>query len=309
MDDSPIQTALCVIGHPIGGNPTQFVALRALAALGLDWQFVSFDVEPSQIEKAVGGIDSLGFCGAMIASPYQTKVASILADSGGQANKIDAAADEQWHDCLSRGEKNGWLASNLYAEAFRGHVESHAAKTGHPFEGCLLIDEPQKLDDLTLPLKSVLPAEQFFVVGATFKRWPENLRAATPETTHEPDSPIEPPPAVAAPSLATSPWLVVWGLDSKPKKKLLSKGTSASLSPAFLSESLSQLHPDSLIVDLSGTASSWLATRSDPTDRPISMIGSVDLELSRLVTAIKRWTGRDPNPEMMREAIEEYLEV
>src|SRR5687767_15128182 len=111
MDDSPIQTALCVIGHPIGGNPTQFVALRALAALGLDWQFMSFDVDPTKVENAIAGIDSLGFCGAMIAAPYQTRVAEILARARGDMPATDSTS--WWHDCLHRDVDNQLRASNV----------------------------------------------------------------------------------------------------------------------------------------------------------------------------------------------------
>jgi hypothetical protein len=35
----------------------------------------------------------------------------------------------------------------------------------------------------------------------------------------------------------------------------------------------------------------------------------VDVVVGRIAAAIRRWTGHDPNPGLLAEAIEEYLEV
>jgi hypothetical protein len=316
MDDSPIQTALCVIGHPIGGNPTQFVASRALAALGLDWQFVSFDVEPSQIEKAIQGVDSLGFRGAIIASPYQTKVAAILGAPGKKIadapaeTSIDAAFDGNdagaWFDCLIRDDDNRLVAHNLYAETFKNLIDSHAARVGQALTFCLLLDEPQKLDDFVQPLKRVLPPNLFCVVGSSLAPWPADRAIPKVEqTTEEGEDSAEPTPT----SLSELPWLILWGLDTKPRKKASSKSPPILPSPASVAALISQLHPGSLLIDLSGTSTSWLEPPQTEANEPIVIVTTVELELLRLTTALTRWTGKEPNVELMREAIEEYLEV
>jgi hypothetical protein len=89
MDDSPVQTALCVIGHPIAGNPAQFCISRILQSLGMDWQFLSFDVPPESLQVAIAGIDVLHFAGALIASPHQSAVARLVR---GQQQKSKAAS-------------------------------------------------------------------------------------------------------------------------------------------------------------------------------------------------------------------------
>jgi hypothetical protein len=317
MDDSPIQTALCVIGHPIGGNPAQFVASRALAALGLDWQFVSFDVAPSQIEKAIRGVDSLGFCGAMIASPYQTKVAEILSFPRGETNDKQSEAplevssepveDSTWFDCLIRNQENQLVAYNLHAEAVQSLIEAHATRIGRAFGSCLILSDSQKLSDFVRPLKQVLPASAFCSVGDALTPWPS--QPSPTETPADPANPVEPTSITASRSLSDEPWLILWGLDAKPRKKVSSKAQPVVPSPARVTELLTQLHPDSLLVDLTGTVNSWLESLPTENEQPISLVTTVDLELLRLATAIKRWTGKQPNMDLMREAIEEYLEV
>ena len=170
MDDSPIQTALCVIGHPIGGNPTQFVAQRALSDLGLDWQVISFDVEPSQISSAIGGIDSLGFCGAMIAVPYQTRVAQWL--SANRGNTVEIADESSWHDCLHRDSTNKLVATNVFADALKRLIESHVGVSGKGVDRSILIGDEAKLSDLVLPFLPAIPAARWAVTAATLSSWP-----------------------------------------------------------------------------------------------------------------------------------------
>lgn len=355
MDDSPIQTALCVIGHPIGGNPTQFVAMRALAALGLDWQFVSFDVEPARINQAIMGIESLGFRGAMIASPYQAEVRRVLAagerqlergtkpktatpqtassdqalaasESSPDSEPADHAAsiakpqeqasghqaDFEWYDCLVRDETKRLLPINLYAESLRFLIDRHTEKIGQELQWCLVLTDGAPHESLVLPLKDQLPPERFAVAGALLKSWPITASQAIDATAISSTEavPAEPTPAAAAhPDIHSLPALVILALDNKPRKKSSSKTAPTSPSPAFVAELIAQLHQASLVVDLVGSAAGWLAERKDEGVHSLEVATGVELELAKLFLALKRWTGREPNMDVMREAIEEYLEV
>lgn len=361
MDDSPIQTALCVIGHPIGGNPTQFVAMRALAALGLDWQFVSFDVEPARINQAIVGIESLGFRGAMIASPYQTEVRRVLAAGEGELTHgthpkiamlqtsssdqalasseslpdVDVAdtavpaakpkdqasghqADFEWYDCLVRDETKRLRPINLYAESLRLLIDRHTENVGQELQWCLILTDGTQHESLVLPLKDQLPPERFAVAGALLKSWPivksgpltanqaidTSSVSSTEAVTEEPI-----PPSAAHPDIHSLPALVILALDSKPRKKSSSKAAPTSPAPAFVAELIAQLHQSSLVIDLVGSAAGWLAERKDEGAQSLHVATAVELELAKLYLALKRWTGREPNMDVMREAIEEYLEV
>ena len=322
MDDSPIQTALCVIGHPIGGNPTQFVAQRALAALGLDWQFMSFDVPPEKIEKAIGGVDSLGFCGAMIAAPYQTQVAKILlagrpagepagdAESLATAEPADTAQPSTiWHDCLYRDNANTLLASNVYAAALRRLIAAHGVTIAAEMQQGLLIGDVAKRDSQLEPLASILPTNCLVAVGAKLVSWPvvvpEPPRPPVIEATAE----VLATPVSSSDSMVDAPVLVIWALEGKPSKKPNSKSSPQSPAAPFVMDLLSRLHSRSLLIDLSGSASAWLAASREENTEPITVISNTELEINRLAIAIQHWTGHEPNIESMREAIEEYLEI
>ncbi len=306
MDDSPIQTALCVIGHPIGGNPTQFVALRALAALGLDWQFISFDVDPGQIQSAISGVESLGFCGAMIANPYQRRVAELLSAAHG--SQVASTDSNLWHDCLHRDDNQKLVASNLFAETLKRVIQSHVGPSGQGLPSCILIADEAKLAEIALPCLPVLPDLRMAVINATLLPWPpiEPAPLTIPElpTTEEAEGEVEIEADTPSP-----PSLVLWAIDTKPSKKPPAKPVAGSPSAAFVLELLSLLHPESLVIDFSGTASAWIAAQTEPNQRDIAVVNQVELELLRLGIAIQRWTGCEPNIDLMREAIEEYLEI
>jgi hypothetical protein len=303
MDDSPIQTALCVIGHPIGGNPAQFVVLRALSALKLDWQFMSFDVEPSEIESAIRGINSLGFCGAIVASPYQNQVAKILSPS--DALQTESQNEVSWSDCLYRDEENHLAVANVLSEALQDVINGHVIRTGQPLDTCVCVGELSKLTASIEPMLKNLPENRYFVVGEKLYGFSGAPPVALPETpvavaqSEQPEA-IEP---------VSGPTLVIWAFDSKPHKKPSSKPVAGIPSPAFLATFLVSLHPDSLVVDAVGTAAAWLHVADEHREQPLVLATPSELEVMRLALAIRRWTGREPNQDIMREAIEEYLEI
>ena len=64
-----------------------------------------------------------------------------------------------------------------------------------------------------------------------------------------------------------------------------------------------------MLVDLSGTSRAWLAARIEDNAPNLAIVNKVELDVLRLAIAIQHWTGRQPNLDIMREAIEEYLEI
>lgn len=306
MDDSPIQTALCVIGHPIGGNPTQFVALRALSALGLDWQFISFDVDPTQIKSAIGGIDSLGFCGAMIATPYQNQVANLLSIGRGEGAETAETAD--WYDCLHRNADHRLVATNVLAAALQSVIQSHVESAGQSPDCCLLIGDEARILTEVPPFLPVLPERRQVVNASRLVPWFGLIPPLVFEPTPVASTLLE-EPARAGDDIELAPALVIWSVDGKPGKKNAVKAAPHAPDRSFVADLLTRLHPASLLVDLSGTSSAWLVSRAEAGESTVAVVDKVELEVMRLAIAIQHWTGRAPDIDLMREAIEEYLEI
>jgi shikimate dehydrogenase len=70
----------CLIANPAAGNPTHYLVEQAFAQAGLDWRFMTFEVEPAQLGDAMRGIRALGFHGVKIGEPFNEPVIEHLDD-------------------------------------------------------------------------------------------------------------------------------------------------------------------------------------------------------------------------------------
>lgn len=340
MAESPAQNAVCVIGHPIGGNPSQFCITRVLDDWELDWQCLSFDVAPESLAAALLGIEALGFVGALIASPHELAAAqrfdeqSPLAESPrGLAVSAAAAAPLatpaaaplpalstdalpapnpatadpavvaavpaaafRWIDGLRREPSGDLVGCNFLAEAVDDLLREHQQRTGQSLAACLLLGDLAAIESATLPFASCLPPLRYQpVADGSLVRYGGSL---PPSDTVS--------PALTLESL-TEPILVI--RMRGPEQPLKSKGKATQQDDRDGQGSLPRgLHPDSLIFDLAGDFSP-AAIPPSPGQRSPRSVTPLDLEIARLVAAIRSWTGQVADRNLLAEAIEEYLEI
>lgn len=337
MAESPAQNAVCVIGHPIGGNPSQFCITRVFDDWELDWQCLSFDVAPESLAAALLGIEALGFVGALIASPHEAAAAQRLgaqsslaqaspgcASSAASAVPIATIAQSQlpsadaldapgpvaadplaaatapsaafrWIDGLRREPGGSLVGCNFLAEAVDDLLREHQQRTGQPLVACLLLGDLAALESATLPFASCLPPLRYQLTadGSLVLRGGSqtSVKAAVG-------------PAVTLEAL-TGPLLVI----RMPEQPLKSKGKAAPRDDHAGQGSLPRgLHPDSLVFELAGDFSPT-ALPPGPGQRLPRSVTPLDLEIARLVAAIRGWTGQVADRTLLAEAIEEYLEI
>lgn len=103
-----VQPTVCVMGYPVAGNPIQFAVERALAEVGEDWRFVSFNVLPEKFDEALRGAIALGFGGIAIADPFRPLARQQLDGM----DSFDAESSSPgWIDSLHRHQKK-WIGTN-----------------------------------------------------------------------------------------------------------------------------------------------------------------------------------------------------
>jgi shikimate dehydrogenase len=66
------------IGLPVAGNPTQYVMEKAYAKAGLDWRYLTMEVLPEDLADAVRGMKALGFRGYNCTKPHKCTVIPLL---------------------------------------------------------------------------------------------------------------------------------------------------------------------------------------------------------------------------------------
>ena len=121
MTSPALQDVIALVAAPAAGNPAQYLFERAIEAAGLDWRFLTFDVDPARLPEAVGGVGALGFKGCLLGGSLQAAAAPLVATLS------PAAAFSSAVSLAARGAA-GELAGHMtegrgVVEALRGHID------------------------------------------------------------------------------------------------------------------------------------------------------------------------------------------
>lgn len=79
-----------LIGHPVGHSLSPQMHNRMFKALNIDYRYVAFDVEESNLEDAIKGIKALNIRGANITIPHKVNVMKYLDIISSEAKAIGA---------------------------------------------------------------------------------------------------------------------------------------------------------------------------------------------------------------------------
>jgi len=66
------------MGQPVAGNPTQFMMEHAFMAANLDWRYLTLDVGPEDLAAGVAGMRAMGFRGGNFTIPHKIAVIKHL---------------------------------------------------------------------------------------------------------------------------------------------------------------------------------------------------------------------------------------
>jgi shikimate dehydrogenase len=79
-----------VLGYPVAENPTCVMQEAAFAALGLNWRYLTMEVQPENLAEAMRGVRALGMRGINLTIPHKVAVMSLLDDIAPDAKVIGA---------------------------------------------------------------------------------------------------------------------------------------------------------------------------------------------------------------------------
>jgi shikimate dehydrogenase len=72
------QELVCVFGQPVAENPTQAMIEAAFAHHDLDWRYLTIEVSPQNLADAVRGLRAMGFRGGNLTIPHKVAVIAHL---------------------------------------------------------------------------------------------------------------------------------------------------------------------------------------------------------------------------------------
>jgi shikimate dehydrogenase len=267
---------------PIGGNPRQYVVEKAFAELNLDWRFLSLEVAPEGLADAVRGMRAMGFRGGTVADPHRHTILPLLDSTTDTAALLGSVT-------VVIGEENRLRGDNTEG---RGVVELLRRLTDPAGKRCLIFDGGELAQAVAVELAAAGVAEIRIADPSA-----ERVAAATGLITGR--FPV-----------AVSPLVWEGSLNIPEDIDVLIKATS--LAPhdvkTHLPIATASLRPELIVADLAvNPDDAWLLREA--AGRGCKTIDGLGALVEQMAVDFRLWTLLDPNHQMMREAVEEFLEL
>ncbi|MFO7903215.1 MAG: shikimate dehydrogenase [Pirellulaceae bacterium] len=283
MPDSAIQEIVCCFGNPMAGNPTQFVMQRALADLRLDWRCLTLEVAAEDLEDAVRGIRAFGFKGASLDLPHKVAVVPYLDRLTEFAEKVGAV------NCICRVDYQ-LVGENTDGPAFLQSLKNVVGKIDQ--QRILMLGAGGTARSIAVELAEAGVGEIRIADGSAEQAQAlvERIHEHVPVSTQviSSDAPLE----------------IDEDIDI-----LINATSIGHLDPdAEIPIKTDTIQPSLLVADVViNPPSTWLLREAAA--RGCTTFNGLDMFVNQAILNFKLWSGHDPNPAVMREAVEEFLEV
>ena len=282
MSESPIQEIVCCMGQPVAGNPTQFMMERAFAAAGLDWRYLTLEVPPEKLEDAIRGLRAMGFCGANFIPPHEGEVLKYL-------DQIDTAAEMLGTvNCVHH------VDDRLIGESLRGRALLQSLRMlADPTSGSVVI----------------------FGAGGKARAFAVELALCGTEELIIANRSAEPGQGLVdllRQRLNANARLVHlsgdYTLDNGTRIVVNATSIGEGDAEARLPLDVQSLTPDTVVADAVVNPPRTRLIR-DAQERGCRIVDGLALLVNEGAAAFRVWTGMDADIGVMREALEEYLEL
>ncbi len=279
VSNQPQQDVCCLMGAPVGGNPTQYMLEQAFRAARLDWRFLTFEVSALELEGALRGARIFGFHGVMLAPPHRSQVQPYLEELG------DAARISGQVNCIQQvdGKLHGY---NTEGRALRQLLEQAGALQG----ACVTILGAGRLARAIGAELSLMGVRELIFAC----RQPES--AASLVKTLLDETPLE--NCRVEPLLANAPLVL--------NANCQAVVNATPVGKERLPISIDQLNKTTVVADVVyNPPDTWLMRAA--ADRDCPTIDGLTLLIEQAALAFEIWTGAAANRQAMREAVEEFL--
>jgi shikimate dehydrogenase len=283
MPSASLQDVICCLGQPVAGNPTQYMMEKAFAAAGLeDWKYLTCEVPPEHLGDAMRGIRALGFKGANFTIPHKVEVIQYL-DSLSPAAELMGAVN-----CVNRvGDK--LVGENADGKGFYQSLRETCDPAGLNV-AILGAGGAARAIAVELALAGV---NEITVVN----RGPQRGQALVDLLTSKTSAKAQLVPLAGNYSVAENIAIFI-------------NATSIGLGDesARVPIEASSLRPELIVADVVfNPPQTWLIRTA--TERGCRTIDGLGMLINQAAICFKIWTGREPDASVMRDALEEYLEI
>ena len=283
MSDQSLQPILVLLSQSAAGNPSQYMVEKAMERHQLEWRYLSVEVAEGTLEDAVRGIRAMGFVGGNCVRPLTQQIGAFLDQQGTTAERVGAVN-------LIRREGSMLIGENTEG---KGLVQAVQAVRPSPVRRALFFGAGDLARAAALELIEG-GTEEILVVNRTGERsdsFAELLQQVQSELSVR---------SFLWDDVAEVPGEIDLLVNATPL------GTEAveGMPPV----DWQWLSADATVVDanLEETSPPLLQEASE---REFGVVNGLDIFLEQAAINFLSWTDVDPERTVIREAVEEYLEL
>jgi shikimate dehydrogenase len=282
MPSTSLQEVVCCLGQPVAGNPTQYMMEKAFAAAGLDWRYLTCEVPPEKLADAMMGLRALGFKGANFTIPHKVAVIPHLDSLSAAAELMGAV------NCINRvGSK--LVGDNTDGKGFYQSLREACDPAGLSI---VILGAGGAARAIAVEL-ALAGASEIKVVNRAIDRGQALVDLLTQRTS------------VKAQLVPLAGDYMI-----SEEAAIFINATSIGLGDdsARVPIAANSLRPNLIVADVVfNPPQTWLIRTA--TDRGCRTIDGLGMLVNQAVISFKIWTGIDPDAGVMRDALEEFLEI
>lgn len=275
------QELVSVFGRPVAENPTQAMIEAAFKHHGLDWRYLTIEVAPQDLAAAVQGLRAMGFRGGNLTIPHKVAVIQYL-DGLSEAAKLMGAVN-----CIVRqGDK--LIGENTDGKGFVQSLREVADPQG---KRVVILGAGGAARAIAVEL-ALAGAADFTIVNRDPVRGKSLCELLT---THK---------------LATArfvPWQGDYSVQAD--TDVVINATSIGLFPdinARIALDVTTLRPGMVVADVIPNPPQTRLVR-DARVCGCKVLDGLGMLVNQGVIGFRLWTGVDPDPTVMRRALEEVF--
>ena len=272
------QELTAAFGQPISENPTQVMVEAAYRHHKLDWRYLTIEVGPDDLKEAVRGAKVMGFQGFNCTIPHKVKVIEYLDDLGESASLMGAV------NCVVRRDGK-WIGENTDGKGF---VSSLQELTDPKGKKVVIFGAGGAARAISVEV-ALAGASQITIVNRSSGRGEELttlLQEKLPCAT------------------SFSPWESTYSIPAE--TDVVINATSIGLFPdldARINFDPDTLLPNMVVADVIPNPPSTNLVK-DARAKGCPVIDGLGMLVNQGVIGIRHWTGIDPDPKIMRAALE-----
>jgi len=282
VSNESLQEIVCCMGLPVSGNPTQFMIEKAFVAAGLDWRYLTLEVPAENLADGVRGMKALGFRGGNFTIPHKVAVIEHL-DSLSEAAELMGAVN-----CVNI------VDGKLIGENTdgKGFVQSLRELVDPEGQNVVIMGAGGAARAIAVEV-GLAGAAQITIVNRTPERGQQLVNLLNERAK-------------------VKSQLVAWEGDYRAPEdaQILINATSIGLGDpkARVNIDMDTVGEDLVVADVIFNPPRSRLIR-DAEERGCRTLDGLGMLVNQGVIGFKIWTGIDPDPIVMRDALEEFLSI